>query len=271
VESINDTYDLKIRHESNKVRRAIKSRRTTADSDGGADEQQRGRERVSISGGEGPRDGSPVRGGVVSSGGQILSGIGSLASGLRLGTGAVGDAGSIVDPMVNLTSFIHSVMGHGSHKDNLRRVKERRRRKDSVDLVPMNGIGKERDGVVGGGLKLLWSGRVADIVRMREMDGDLSSCAGTNERDRDRWRRQRLPASDGELDEKGRKIFDGRSTEEESEPISIHGHTRSFSGMWGGRVRGKLGSWAGYVVLLFFMDYYSDDDLVQVAQETSKC
>ena len=249
VESINNTYDLKIRHESNKVRRAIKNRRTTADSDGGADEQ-RGRERISISGGEGPRDGSPVRSGVGSSGGQILSGIGSLASGLRLGTGAVGDAGSIVTPTVDLTNFIDSIMGHGSHKDNLRRVKERRR-KESVDLVPINGTGKERDGVVGGGLKLLWSGRVADIVRMREMDVDFSSCAGTHERDRDRWKRRRLPGSDGELDEKGRKIFDGRSTEEESEPISIPGHTHSFSGMWGGRVRGKLGSWAGYVVRLF--------------------
>jgi hypothetical protein len=269
VESINNTYDLKIKHESNKVRRAIKNRRTTADSDGGADEQrQGGRERISISGSEGPRDGSPVKGGVGSSGGQILSGIGSLASGLRLGTGAVEDAGSIVNPMVDLTSFIHSVMGHGSH--NVRRGKERR--KESADLVPMSGVGKEKDGVVGGGLKLLWSGRVADIVRMREMDVDPSlGGAGTHERDkeRDRWKRQRLPvhvASDGELDEKGRKIIDGRSTEEESDGVSNPG----FGGMWGGRVRGKLGNWAGYVFLFFFAGLI--DDLVQVgAQETSKC
>ena len=259
MESINNTYDLKIKHESNKVRRAIKNRRTTADSDGYPDEQQ-GRERISLSGGEGPHDGSPVKGGVGSSGGQILSGIGSLASGLRLGTGAVGDAGCIVNPMVDLTSFIHSVMGHGSHKDNIRRVKERR--KESVDLVPMigmSGVGKERDGVVGGGLKLLWSGRVADVVRMREMDVDLFAGNYERDRERERWKRQRSPvhvASDGELDDKGRKTFDGRSTEEESD-ISVAGYAHSFGGMWGGRVRGKLGNWAGYVVL-FSLVYYSD-------------
>ena len=263
VESINHKYDLKIKHESNKVRRTIKNRRTAADSDGVVDEQQhRDRDWMSISGGEGARDVSPAK--VGSSGGQLLSGIGSLASGLRLGTGAVVDAGSIVNPMVDLTSFIHGVMGHGS--SSIRRVRERK--KESVDLVPMSGVGKEKDGVVCGTLKLLWSGRVADIVRMREMDVELSpsGCgsaggAGTHERDRgrDRWKRQRSPvsathvASDGEVDEKGRKTFDGRSTEEESDNIPIvpghSGHTHSFGGMWGGRVRGKLGNWAGYVLL----------------------
>lgn len=252
VESINHSYDLKIKHETNKVRLAIKNRRTAADSDGGADEQQqRDREWISISGGEGARDVSPAK--IGSSGGQILSGIGSLASGLRLGTGAVVDAGSIVNPMVDLTSFIHGVLGLGS---SIRRVKERK--KDSVDLVPMSGVGREKDGIVGGTFKLLWSGRVADIVRMREMDADLSpsGCgatrgAGTHERDRgrDRWRSHRSLASDGELDEKGRKAFDGRSTEEESDNIPVvPGHSHSFGGMWGGRVRGKLGNWAGYVV-----------------------
>ena len=268
VECINNTYDLKIKHESHKVRRAIRNKRGTADSDGGVDsEQQRGRERINMNGGEGVPDGSPARG-VGSSGGQILSGIGSLASGLRLGTGAVGDAGSIVNPTVDLTSFINGVIGSGSH---IRRVKERK--KESVDLVPMIGIsvGKDKDGVVGGGLKLLWSGRVADIVRMREMDvdppsgtgaGGSSVNVGSPERDKerpsDRWKKRSLPihvASDGELDdlmgkEKTRKRFDGRSTEEESDGIPIiPEHSTSFGGMWGGRVRGKLGNWAGYVLL----------------------
>jgi hypothetical protein len=258
VESINHKYDLKIKHESNKVRRAIKNRRT-ADSDGGADEQQqRDREWMSVSGGEGARDVSPAKIGSSGGGGQLLSGIGNLASGLRLGTGAVVDVGSIVNPMVDLTSFIHGVMGHGG--SSIRRVKERK--KDSVDLVPMSGVGREKEGVVCGTLKLLWSGRVADIVRMREMDVDLSPFgygatggAGTHERNRGRDRWKRLPvhvASDGELDEKGRKTFDGRSTEEESDNIPVasghSGHSHSFGGMWGGRVRGKLGNWAGYVV-----------------------
>ena len=258
VESINHRYDLKIKHESNKVRRAIKNRRTTADSDG-ADEQQQQRDRewMSISGGEGARDVSPAK--VGSGGGQILSGIGGfkLASGLRLGTGAVVDAGSIVNPMVDLTSFIHGVMGHGS-SSSIRRVKERK--KDSVDLVPMSGVGREKDGVVGGTLKLLWSGRVADIVRMRDMDVDLSpsgcgSTGGAGSHERDRGRPVHV-ASDGELDEKGRKTFDGRSTEEESDNIPVvpghSGHSHSFGGMWGGRVRGKLGNWAGYMIFLFF-------------------
>ena len=278
VESINHRYDLKVKHESNKVRRAIKHRRTAADSDGGADEQlQRDREWMSISGGEGARDVSPAK--VGSSGGQILSGIGSLASGLRLGTGAVVDAGSIVNPMVDLTSFIHGVMRHGGSS---RRVKERK--KESVDLVPMSGVGKEKDGVVGGTLKLLWSGRVADIVRMREMDVDLSpGCgataggAGTHERDRgrDRWKTPVHVASDGELDEKGRKTFEGRSTEEESDNIPVvpghSGHSHSFGGMWGGRVRGKIGNWAGYVICFSWFIVLTDR-LVQIgAQKTPKC
>ena len=277
MENINHTYDLKIKHESNKVRRAITNRRTAADSDGGADEQQqRDREWISISGGEGARDRDVSPAKVGSSGGQILSGIGSLASGLRLVTGAVVDAGSIVNPMVDLTSFIHGVLGHGS---SIRRLKEKK--KESIDLVPMGGVGREKDGVVGVTLKLLWSGRVADIVRMREMDGDLSPSgwgaaggAGTHERDRgrDRWRRHRSLASDGELDEKGRKAFDGRSTEEESDntPV-VPGHSHSFGGMWGGRVRGKLGNWAGYVV--FFSWFIGlTDGLVQIgAQKTPKC
>ena len=281
VESINNRYDLKIKHESNKVRRAIKNRRTAADSDGGAEEQQQQRDKewMSISGGEGARDVSPAK--VSSSGGQILSGIGSLASGLRLGTGAVVDAGSIVNPMIDLTSFTHGVMRHGG--SSIRRGKERK--KDSVDLVPMSGVGREKDGVVGGTLKLLWSGRVADIVRMREMDGDLSpsGCGvtagglGSHERDRgrDRWKRPSHVASDGELEEKGRKTFDGRSTEEESDNIPVvPGHSRhshSFGGMWGGRVRGKLGNWAGYMIFLLCLPFLTDD-LVQVsAQKKPKC
>jgi hypothetical protein len=284
VESINHRYDLKIKHESNKVRRAIKNRRTAPESDGGAEEQQQQRDRewMSISGGEGVRDVSSAK--VGSSGGQILSGIGSLASGLRLGTGAVMDAGSIVNPMVDLTTFIHGVMGHGG--SSIRRGKERK--KESVDLVPMPGVGKEKDGVVGGTLKLLWSGRVADIVRMREMDVELSpsGCgaaaggSGTHERDRgrDRWKIPVHVVSEGELDEKGRKTFDGRSTEEESDNIPVvsghSGHSHSFGGMWGGRVRGKLGDWAGYMI--FFCSPLSfivlTDDLVQInPQKTPKC
>ena len=279
MESINHTYDLKIKHEGRKVRRAIKHRLAAGDSDGGGgdgeqQQQQRGRERINTSGGEGAHDGSPVRGGVGSSGGQILSGIGNLASGLRLGTGAVGDAGSIVNPMVDLTSFINVVIGSGSHKDNIRKGKERK--KDSVDLGPMIGIygGKEKDGVVGGSVKLLWSGRVADIVRVREMEMDPSFSAGigagTNERDKekerdkDRWRKRRLPervASDGELDdmmgkEKGKKTYDGRSTGEESDNIRVSpGRSDSFGGMWSGRMKGKLGNWAGYYDPLFQIYY----------------
>lgn len=212
-----------------------------------------------MSAGESPRDGSPAKGGVGSSGGQILSGIGSLASGLRLGAGAVGgDAGCIVNPMVDLTTFISCVKGSRSHKDSVRKVKEKK--KDSVDLGPMIGIsaGKEKDGIVVGSLKLLWTGRVTDIVRMREMDVDGVG-GGTierdkeKERDRDRWKKLRLVASDGELDDLGKE----KSTEEESDSIPIvpgHGHTNSFGNIWSGRVKGKLGHWTGYLVY-FFPDF----------------
>lgn len=52
-------------------------------------------------------------------------------------------------------------------------------------------------------------------------------------------------ASDGDADDhdRDRAKSDGRSTEEESD--AFLGGGGSFGGMWGGRVRGKLGSWTG--------------------------
>lgn len=236
------------------------------------------------------------------SGGQILSGIGSLASGLRIGGatgGAHGDLGTLMAPSLDLEAFVAFAVG-GPGKDGQgasRRRRDKKKDKESVDAgaamavsvaapVGPGSVGlayAERDGVVAGSVKALWTGRVADLIKMRDdLDGAASTAGlcsddrrwiGRNssgfERDTPptRWKRrenrpgwQMTIASDGDADDhpnsydSREKRYDGRSTEEESDvfisPSPPGGHTHTFSGMWGGRMRGKLGNWAAYVTSL---------------------
>ena len=224
--------------------------------------------------------GGPTASGIGSSGGQILTGIGSsLASGLSLAGSGLSNAGAhmhghgdpscLTAPTVDLPGFVRATAGASgtSGGKEKKRRKSRdvdgRARRESVDL----GIGyaytyakdrdKEmRDGVVGGSVRALWSGRVADVVRMREWDAD-----GVNEVNGSTGRRRgeggKGVASDGDESYGGTgKRYDGRSTEDESDVLgggaSVEGGSSigraggpSFGGMWGGRVTGKLGSWAG--------------------------
>ncbi|CAA7259773.1 unnamed protein product [Cyclocybe aegerita] len=166
-----------------------------------------------------------------------------------------------------------------------RKSVERERRRESVDTGIGIGYAyaharereRERDregrdavGAVGASVKALWGGRVADVVRMREGSFDDLSPHSSHPHihgslgHRERWKRSGgVPlavASDGDGDESYREggrhgknlKYDGRSTEDESDTIGGGGgghaggsSVQSFGGAWGGRVKGKLGSWAG--------------------------
>ncbi|KAF9534307.1 hypothetical protein CPB83DRAFT_844022 [Crepidotus variabilis] len=229
-------------------------------------------------------------GGIGASGGQILTGIGtSLASGLGLAGAAAGYSSGIGDPSaltaatLDLAGFVGAVAvpasdgGHASRKEK-KKQKSRERTKSRTESVDI-GVGyaayakKEkdkdwlesrelRDGVVGGSVKALWSGRVVDVVRMREewdVEG-VGKLAGSLQRKEKEKRKRhtfgdsvsRAIASDGDGDESykeggvGMKSYDGRSTEEESDVLASGGSMRGNHAFgWGGRVRGKLGHWAG--------------------------
>jgi len=219
--------------------------------------------------------------------GQILSGIGSLASGLRIGgTPPHGDPSMLMAPTPDLQAFVAFAIG-GAGKDPRRR--DRKKDREGADPGPVTAVTlpapagpasvatayAERDGVVAGSVKALWTGRVADLLKMRE-DLDDPTLGSDNRRrpgsirsnsDFDkkysstRWkrrdRRSGLPiavVSDGDADDHPNSYHrerrhDGRSTEEESDVFVSpgHSHPHPFSGMWGGRMRGKLGNWAAYV------------------------
>lgn len=255
---------------------------------------------LSLSGGEspipsssqivGPAGSNPGVGSGTGSGGQILSGIGTIASGLRIGGGAHGDTGMLMAPTLDLKAFVAFVVG-GPGKDGQKRRRDRKKDKEGADAgavvtvaapVGPGAVGlayADRDGVVAGSVKALWTGHVADLIKMREDLDSTPSTAGLGSDDR-RWlgnirsnsgferdwkhreHRSRVPnavASDGDADDhpnsydNREKRYDGRSTEEESDVFTnpSGGHTHTFRGMWGGRMRGKLGNWAAYVSFLF--------------------
>lgn len=242
---------------------------------------------------------------------QLLSGI---ASGLRGGSTALGnvgggggssggapgeiahggDPGALLAPTADLAAFVRCVAGgpgasNGSGKTH-------RKNRESADFGLGGGAAAaaaatsaaigirnpyvhayEKD-VVGASVRALWSGRVVELVRMREEVGALQEPGvpgiggGTDgrgnkdkdqakEREREKWRRRHEMSpsgvvSDGDDSYGGTgmaRSYDGRSTEEESDLISHGGGgggAHSFGGMWSGRVRGKLGTWTGSVAFL---------------------
>ncbi|KAF8913919.1 hypothetical protein CPB84DRAFT_1840695 [Gymnopilus junonius] len=280
IDAINTAYDAKLKAENRKVRRVIKNKLAPGvDSDGAGEGESREQRKHALSltlshesssnispshsqPGQSNPNASPSSMGIGSSGGgQLLSGIGSLASGLRLTTGGGqsngdGDStGALMVPTLNLADLVSlATSGATSRRERKRREKEKERRRESQDIGAAGGISvalayeKERDGVVAGTLRALWSGRVMDVIRMREDAEGL----GIAERSKDKWKGGRLRsysvvASDGDESSKDRK-YEGRSTEEESDVHNLSaagGSVHSFGGMWSGRVRGKLGSWAG--------------------------
>ncbi|KAF9567298.1 hypothetical protein CPC08DRAFT_703209 [Agrocybe pediades] len=254
-----------------------------------------------------------------SSGGQILSGI---ASGLGLSASGEPSIVPTVDLSAFVASVLRSNGaggsgggGGGSHNPISSRRERKKREKDrnslslrageSVDFgiagatasggSSVGGGGtslgfyyerdKDKDGgAVGGTVRALWSGRIVDLVKMREeAEGIATSGASlrsvssslpaglrppnalhkrSRSSDATKWSKQQKQlqkqadmnrrqhpagvASDGDDSSKDRNRYDGRSTEEESDVfLTPASASNTFGGMWSGRVKGRLGNWAG--------------------------
>ncbi|KAG6897456.1 hypothetical protein C0992_001456 [Termitomyces sp. T32_za158] len=267
VDAINLAYDCKVgpadsRVGGRRVRRAIRDKlRAGIDSD--PDAGSPGAERGATSGGEGGGSGIGIVGGdhrdgkdrereketlggvgtgVGSSGGQILSGIGSFASGLGLpvGPGASSAAGGgAVIVTTDLGLLVRSIYLKDWKGKGKRAI---RKRGDEADLLGVNlgysGKEKEKDGGVGLSVRALWSGQVDSIVKLRqwEAEQEKEKVCGPPLRKRDRW-----ALSDGDVDDSV-GVLAKSETEEESDAVT---QQASFRGMWGGKVQKKLGSWTG--------------------------
>ncbi|KAF8897553.1 hypothetical protein BD779DRAFT_1491482 [Infundibulicybe gibba] len=173
--------------------------------------------------GESESPASPASG-IGASGGQLLSGIGTLA---RTGIGFAGTplgASSVLEPFTDLAAFVRVI----TRDEGKRHKGIGRERRGSVDAG--SGIGHNPSDLltgVAGSLKALWSGHVAVLVKIRESGRDYK-----RGRTGERW-----TLSDGDAEEPG-----GRSTEEDADL------PHSAAGAWGlsERVQKKLGSWAGH-------------------------
>lgn len=225
--------------------------------DGGRDDRGGG----GLSGGEG--DGNLSVG---SSGGQLLREMGNLllsgASGIA-GTTGTGGVACIWDVNTDLQSFVGAIM----EKEGRSKLGVRSRRKkggkgsESVDFGRGNlalGLGGNYSGMRsnthlpwsfmngdhGSVVVMLWSGRVADVVTLREWEKErerveinggigspLASGVGS-------------VVSDGE--EARSEGLGGRSTEGEDSDLQMEGRFgSSFGGVWSERVQKKLGNWTG--------------------------
>ncbi|KAG5652466.1 hypothetical protein H0H81_004962 [Sphagnurus paluster] len=276
VETINAAYDAKVRAGDGRVaghgvrmRKAIREKlrpgpgvESDGDMGGGATSGgEGGGGGIGTGGGGGIERESGVGAGVASSGGQILSGIGNFASGLGLGVGAGGSgaatgAGALLEPTCNTAWLVTSIYGKDSKikaRKTMTMGKDRRgkeRRGDPGDL----GVGyayaareKERDGSIGASVRALWSGRVMDLVKMREwevekekMEMPLAGPVAERKRERAGGKeRDRWALSDGDVDDAAAAA--AKSETEEESDTAIQGG--GFAGIW--RVQRKLESWTG--------------------------
>ena len=267
VAAIGAAYDAKMRPSDARVRRALREKlKAAADSDGGTGDFERG----TTSGGE-AEPGKPERGlGVVggtrdgdrekellggvgmvvsSSGGQLLSGIGSLASGFGLGVGDHIGPASIFGGTLDLVWFSRTV----SQKD--RRGKRRMKGTEKHGDSDVMGVGhayayrgkeKDKDAAVGVSLRALWSGGIFTLVKLREWELEKEKRETTFATDHTAVRdvgKDRLALSDGDVEDAGALV---RSETEESDTVAVGG----FGGLWSERMQRKIGSWAGCVMTL---------------------
>jgi hypothetical protein len=111
-----------------------------------------------------PVVGSAASGNEISGGGQILSGI---ASGLGLGgSGSGSDAGSVMEPIMDLGTFVKIVTGKDGGREKKGRGMGIGSGKTEWDERGRES-GKEKY-VVAGSVRRLWTGRIAYIVGSRE-------------------------------------------------------------------------------------------------------
>lgn len=208
-----------------------------------------------LSGGEG--DGNMSVG---STGGQLLRGVGNLllsgASGIAGSTAGASGTMNVWDVNIDLQGFVSSVV----EKEGGRRVGARKKKgtkgSESVDFGRANlalALSNNHNtrsntafppAMVGGNhgviVSMLWSGRVADVVALREWEkererleniGGLGSPGGV--------------VSDGE--EARSDGIAGKSTEGEDSDLQTEGRSvgSSFGGVWSEKMQRRLGNWAG--------------------------
>jgi hypothetical protein len=149
-------------------------------------------------------------------GGQLLSGIGSLASGLKISVGVISGGGpaAVLEPTMDLEDFVRAVIS-GRAKD-------------------------QHTAPVAASVRGLWSGRVASVVKMREREREREMLSWLERKERSAKGDYDRFYVEGDRDSEREGTDGGKSTEGESEVVG-HGLGRH----WPERVQKKIGSWAG--------------------------
>lgn len=230
VESISSAYDRFRQNDARKMHKVIWNKLdgvVGGDRDRGRDrdssdyDMDGGRERGGRSRRDGGAGGAGGESGIhgIGASGQLLSGIGSIASGLGLGGGSADGGASVLEGTMDIAGFVKVVVRRGKSEKN--------------------DAGKDKDAGVGASVRALWSGRAGELVSMREREkervaGSLNKVQ-KSKGDSDRvW-------SDGDKDSDRERTDGHMSTEEESEVVGVFGMGKP----WSGRVQKKIGSWTG--------------------------
>ena len=135
---------------------------------------------------------------------QLLSGIGSLASGLGLSGGSSTGASGLLEPTSDLGALVR-VLG----QEALQRG-------------------------TSGSLKVLWSGKVGVVVKMREREREKQSEVGKGGRERTFMSAKGGPYSDGDS------------------PCHSDEDENGFGMPWSGRMQKRIENWTKYDVIVLF-------------------
>ncbi|KAJ3560245.1 hypothetical protein NP233_g10966 [Leucocoprinus birnbaumii] len=215
---------------------------------------------------------------VGSSGGQILRGMGNLilsgASGITGSSSANAGGTCIWDVNVDLERFVNVIVEHQNQQSRKLGVRGRRKNKtsgkgsESVDFgrgigsagLPISSSSTMLPGILsippsvtngehGALVAMLWSGRVADVVALREWEKErerIENLGGLSSGGLPTGSTTGVMSgvvSDGE--EAKSEGLGGRSTEGEDSDLQMERGAGSFGGVWSEKVQRKLGSWTG--------------------------
>jgi len=207
---------------------------------------------------------------VGSSGGQIFRGMGNLllsgASGITGVGSASNSTANIWDVDVDLKQFVTLILDKSHHRKRARRKRGSAKGGDSVDFgrSSISGGGGGSSGGIGGRLNsqffgmpvvphsianrdhdalvtMLWSGRVADIVALREWEKERERIESTGLSGLPNFVSLRGTLSDGD-----EARSDGRTTEGEDSDLQTEVRPGgSFGGVWSEKMQRRLESWTG--------------------------
>lgn len=161
----------------------------------------------------------------------------------RVGVSGSGSGpASVGAPTTDLGMFIREIVGGRERGHDKEREKERDadREKSGKDgeSFKERTDGKER---VGGSLKVLWSGKVELLERMRERaEGRMAANRGTEREGDKSWEKD--------------KDKDRLTSSDVDDPVTKHlgDDELAFGGAWSGKVQKRLEMWAGYVFELCY-------------------